>query len=187
MPTEKGARMKYLISVILSLLIILPCHTEQIFNSKLDIHLNKIARQYSFLSQIEGSRSNAYKDSKGLYTIGVGHLIKPNEKHLKHRTLTQQEIIQLFKDDIKSCNDAINEIVPYGLLHYQHDALLSFCFNIGVDNFKRSTVIRHIRDRNLHKAADAFLLWNKPAVLEDRRKKEREIFLGRANSVAFMH
>jgi lysozyme len=183
LPTEKGARMKYLISVILSLLIILPCSTQQVFNSKLDMHLTKVAHQYLVLSQIEGSRSNAYRDVKGLYTIGVGHLIKPHEKELKYKTLTQQEIIQLFKEDIKSCNDAI----PDGLLPYQHDALLSFCFNIGVDNFKRSTVIRHIRDRNFHSAADAFLLWNKPAVLEDRRKKEREIFLGRAKIVAFMH
>lgn len=151
------------------------------------MHLTKIAHQFVVISQIEGIRSNAYKDSKGLYTIGVGHLIKPNEKDLKYRSLSQQEIIQLFKEDIKSCNDAIHEVVPYGLTAYQHDALLSFCFNIGVDNFKRSTVIRHIRDRNFHSAADAFLLWNKPAVLEDRRKKEREIFLGRAKTVAFMH
>lgn len=179
--------MKYLISVILSLLIVLPCNTEQIFNSKMDMNLTKIAHQYIVLSQIEGSRSNAYRDSKGLYTIGVGHLIKPNEKELKYKTLTQQQIIQLFKEDIKSCNDAIHEVVPYGLTAYQHDALLSFCFNIGVDNFKRSTVIRHIRDHNIKGAADAFMLWNKPAVLEDRRKKEREIFLGRAKIVAFMH
>lgn len=179
--------MKYLIAVILSLLMVLPCSTEQVFTSKLDMHLTKIAHQFVVISEIEGVRSNAYKDVKGLYTIGVGHLIKPNEKHLKYRTLSQQEIIQLFKEDIKACNDAINEVIPYGLLPYQHDALLSFCFNIGVDNFKRSTVIRHIRDRNFHSAADAFLLWNKPAVLEDRRKKEREIFLGRAKSVAFMH
>lgn len=179
--------MKYLISVILSLIIATSCNTEQIFYSKLDMHLTKIAHQYIMLSQIEGSRTNAYKDSKGLYTIGVGHLIKPNEKELKYRTLSQQEIIQLFKNDIKACNDAIDAISPYNLLPYQHDALVSFCFNIGVDNFKKSTVIRHIRDHNLRSAADAFLLWNKPAVLEDRRKKEREIFLGRAKIVAFMH
>ena len=35
----------------------------------------------SFITKEEGVRNKAYKDSKGLWTIGVGHLIKSDEPH----------------------------------------------------------------------------------------------------------
>ena len=131
-----------------------------------------------YITKEEGSRNKAYKDSKGLWTIGVGHLIKPDEPHLLTATLSDQEVKDLLKSDLKWCSEAVESAVRVPLNQNQFDALYSLCFNIGETNFKKSTVVRKLNQNDYQGAADAILMWNKPAVLEKRRKRERDLFLG---------
>jgi lysozyme len=131
----------------------------------------------SFITNEEGSRNKAYKDSKGLWTIGVGHLIKADEQHLITATLTDQEVEDLLRSDLKWCSEAVEGSVRVPLNQGQFDALYSLCFNIGETAFRKSTVVRKINENDLPGAADAILMWNKPAVLEKRRKRERALFL----------
>ena len=130
-----------------------------------------------FITKEEGARNKAYKDSKGLPTIGVGHLIKADEQHLLTATLSDQEVEELLKSDLKWCSAAVETSVRVPLQQASMDALYSLCFNIGETNFKKSTVVRKINENDLKGAADAILMWNKPAVLEKRRKRERDLFL----------
>lgn len=132
----------------------------------------------SYITEEEGFRNKAYKDSKGLWTIGVGHLIKSDEKHLINATLTDQEVEELLRSDLKWCSEAVESAVRVPLQQHQFDALYSLCFNIGETAFKRSTVVKRLNANDFQGAADAILMWNKPAVLEKRRKRERELFLG---------
>jgi lysozyme len=67
--------------------------------------------------------------------------------------------------------------VKVPLQQAQFDALYSLCFNIGGTAFKNSTVVKRLNANDYQGAADAILMWNKPAVLEKRRKRERELFL----------
>lgn len=131
-----------------------------------------------FITKEEGSRNKAYKDSKGLWTIGVGHLIKPDEQHLISATLTDDQVKDLLKSDLKWCSEAVESSVKVPLSQPQFDALYSLCFNIGETAFRKSTVVRKLNENDIKGAADAILMWNKPAVLEKRRKRERELFLG---------
>jgi len=131
-----------------------------------------------FITKEEGARNRAYKDSKGLWTIGVGHLIKADEQHLINATLSDQEVKDLLKSDLKWCSEAVETSVKVPLQQHQFDALYSLCFNIGETNFRKSTVLRKVNENDIKGAADAILMWNKPAVLEKRRKRERELFLG---------
>jgi len=131
-----------------------------------------------FITKEEGSRNKAYKDSKGLWTIGVGHLIKADEQHLINATLSDQEVKDLLKHDLKWCSEAVETSVKVPLSQHQFDALYSLCFNIGGTNFAKSTVVKKINENDLQGAADAILMWNKPAVLTNRRKRERDLFLG---------
>jgi lysozyme len=131
----------------------------------------------SFITREEGAKNKAYKDTKGLWTIGVGHLIRPGEEHLIHATLTDQEVKDLLKSDLKWCSDAVESAVKVPLQQAQFDALYSLCFNIGGTAFKNSTVVRKLNANDYQGAADAILMWNKPAVLEKRRKRERDLFL----------
>ena len=132
----------------------------------------------SFITEEEGYRNKAYKDSKGLWTIGVGHLIKADEQHLLTATLTDQQVEDLLKSDLKWCSEAVESSVKVPLTQHQFDALYSLCFNIGGTAFKKSTVVRRINENDLPGAADAILMWNKPEVLKKRRERERALFLG---------
>ena len=131
----------------------------------------------SFITKEEGFRNKAYKDSKNLATIGVGHLIKTDEPHLLNTTLTDEQVKDLLKSDLKWCSEAVESSVRVSLTQNQFDALYSLCFNIGETNFKRSTVVKRINAGDLKGAADAILMWNKPAVLQKRRERERALFL----------
>ena len=131
-----------------------------------------------YITKEEGSRNKAYRDSKGLWTIGVGHLIKPDEQHLLTATLSDEQVKDLLKSDLKWCSEAVEGAVRVPLSQNQFDALYSLCFNIGETNFRKSTVLRKLNAGDYQGAADAILMWNKPAVLEGRRKRERALFLG---------
>jgi lysozyme len=131
----------------------------------------------SFITKEEGVRYRAYQDSKGLWTIGVGHLIKSNEPHLMKATLTQEDVDKLLESDLKWCDEAVASSVRVPLTQPQYDALYSLCFNIGETQFKKSTVVKRLNTGDYKGAADAILMWNKPAVLENRRKRERDLFL----------
>jgi lysozyme len=130
-----------------------------------------------FITKEEGFRNRAYKDSKGLLTIGVGHLIKTDEDHLINATLTDDQVKELLKRDLRWCSEAVESSVRVPLTQKQFDALYSLCFNIGETNFKKSTVVKKINANDLKGAADAIEMWNKPAVLIPRRKREKAMFL----------
>ena len=130
-----------------------------------------------FITREEGFKNKAYQDSKGLWTIGVGHLIKSDEQFLKTITLTDHDVKELLKRDLKWCSEAVESSVRVPLTQSQYDALYSLCFNIGETNFKRSTVVKRINQNDLKGAADAIEMWNKPAVLIPRRKREKALFL----------
>ena len=131
----------------------------------------------AFIVKEEGARNKAYKDSKGLLTIGVGHLIKADEPHLKDATLTDEQVEELLRSDLRWCSEAVESAVKVPLQQNQMDALYSLCFNIGETNFRKSTVVKKINENDLKGAADAILMWNKPAVLQKRRERERALFL----------
>ena len=131
-----------------------------------------------FITKEEGARNKAYKDSKGLWTIGVGHLIKSDEQHLITATLTDDQVEELLRSDLKWCSEAVETSVKVPLQQHQFDALYSLCFNIGGTNFAKSTVVKKINANDMQGAADAILMWNKPEVLVNRRKRERALFLG---------
>jgi lysozyme len=171
--------MKRIIPILLWILGIVA--TIHITNRYTHIEENIMAIAQStldFITKEEGSRNKAYKDSKGLPTIGVGHLIKADEPHLLTATLSDQEVKDLLKSDLKWCSEAVEGAVKVPLTQNQFDALYSLCFNIGETNFKKSTVVRKLNEKDYQGAADAILMWNKPAVLENRRKRERALFLG---------
>ena len=132
---------------------------------------------FNFITNFEGKRNKAYRDSKGLWSIGVGHLIKADEEFLKTITLTDYDVQELFKRDLKWCDEAVSSSVRAPLNQNQYDALYSLCFNIGADHFKQSEVVKHLNQNDYNNAANAFMNWVTPVVLKPRREKERKLFL----------
>lgn len=105
----------------------------------------------------EGVRSQMYRDSAGLPTIGVGHLLTKDElKSGKiriygeainwHIGLSMPEIHRLLDRDLDEAEIAVTTGVAVPLTQTQFDTLVSFVFNIGVTAFRNSTLRRSLNE-----------------------------------------
>jgi lysozyme len=130
------------------------------------------------LAQREGGRLKAYRDVRGIWTIGIGHTAAAGPpKPQSGMTLTQESMMALFAVDIVQYENAVNAAVKVPLTQHQFDACVSLCYNIGVNGFMGSTVVHMLNTNNIASAANAFRMWETPAVLKARREAERAQFL----------
>lgn len=130
-----------------------------------------------FLKDIEGFKLKPYKDSKGLLTIGVGHLITPWETFT---ILTELEVEQLLKKDLEEREDVLNKFMEQydlNLTQFEFDSLVSFIFNVGEAAFLKSTMAKKLAQRFNDEAALEFDRWMKPKEIISRRIAEKNIFL----------
>jgi lysozyme len=124
----------------------------------------------------EGVRFVAYKDVKGIWTIGVGHTGPEVKEGL---VWNAEQVKQALESDLKTAEDAINELVKVTLTQYQFDALVSFVFNVGVGAFEKSTMLKYINQGDFEGAALQFDRWNIPSSIIGRRNTERDQFKGK--------
>lgn len=131
----------------------------------------------AFIKRWEGCRLNAYQCSANVWTIGWGHTkgVKPGMK------ITQLKADQLLGQDLGAYIEAVDDSVKVPLNQNQFDALVSFCFNVGVNAFKTSTLLRVLNQGNYSEAANQFMRWTnaggrKVQGLVNRRKAEKELF-----------
>lgn len=101
------------------------------------------------LREREGVVYMAYRDSAGLLTIGCGHLLTQSELHSGkidglgdwRSGLTRSQADALLRRDLAAAEAAVAHVtVP--LTQHQHDALVSFAFNVGGGAFLGSTLLR---------------------------------------------
>jgi len=138
----------------------------------------------NLLVEFEGEVLKVYKDPIGLPTLGVGHLVTPNEKkdYPVGKKITRAESRQFLRRDLARFEDCVNSSVKVPITQNQFDALVSLAFNIGEGAFKRSSVLRNLNARKFDAAADSFRAWNKAGGktlpgLTRRRATERSVFL----------
>jgi len=132
------------------------------------------ANGLKFIAANEGTVLHVYNDSRGLPTIGVGHLIRPGESFT---TITQQQALDLLATDVASAENAVNSHVTGQLTQNQFDVCVDFTFNCGGGAFAGSTFCRLINEGDMQGAADAILMWAKPPEIIGRRNRERALFL----------
>jgi lysozyme len=126
----------------------------------------------------EGTKLVSYKDSVGVWTVGVGHTAAcgapipgPGVR------ITAAEADACLKRDLAKFEGAVNRAVKVPLADHEFDALVSLCFNIGEGAFARSTVVKKLNAGDKPGAAKAIMLWNKPPEIIGRRKSEQVQFL----------
>jgi lysozyme len=135
----------------------------------------------------ESCKLEAYLCPAGVWTIGWGHTrgVRRGQK------ITQAEADQLLQGDLDVAAASLASALPMRLplTQGQVDALTSFVFNLGIGNFKNSTLRKKILAGDMAGAAEEFLRWVKgvdPKTkqlvtlngLVTRRKRERALFLG---------
>ncbi|HEX8743517.1 MAG TPA: lysozyme [Thermoleophilaceae bacterium] len=136
----------------------------------------------ALLMREEGLRTTPYNDSAGHATIGVGHLIHRGPVTAadirRYRGFTRADAEKLLRADAASREQAVERLVRVPLSQNEFNALVSLVFNIGINGFASSTVLRKLNAGDRHGAADAFLMWRigGPGLIF-RRQRERQLFL----------
>ena len=131
------------------------------------------------LMEREGCRLKAYKDSVGVWTIGVGHTSGAGPPHVKAgMTITQGQANAIFADDAAEFEDGVTRLLDGAPIEpHQFDAFVSLAYNIGLGAFASSTALRKFLDGAHDHAAEAILMWNKPLEIKARRRGEHQQFL----------
>jgi lysozyme len=143
----------------------------------------------------EGIRFKPYRCPALLWTIGVGHVLYPDQAKIPmdqrgayplrpedNRTFSKAEVDGILRSDLQRFERGVGQLIPVALTQGQFDACVSFAFNVGLGTLQRSTfrqkVIRGEKD-----AAIASLLQYCKAGgkvlrgLENRRKDEAALFM----------
>lgn len=110
---------------------------------------------YELIKQFEGLRLEAYLCPAGIWTIGYGHTsdVSPNS------FITIQEADEYLHRDVAAIEMQLNKL-NLSLRQCQWDAIVSFVFNIGIGNFKASTLLAKIRiNPDDNSIIDEFLRW----------------------------
>jgi lysozyme len=91
----------------------------------------------------EGVRNRPYRCPANLWTVGVGHLIGDGKSlpDSWNRTFTEAEIDGILKSDLRRFELGVHKMLPnVPLRQHEFDAIISFCFNLGLGCFQRSTL-----------------------------------------------
>lgn len=92
--------------------------------------------------EFESLRLTSYKDSVGVWTIGVGHTNGVRQG----QTITKEQAMTLLKGDLLPCENFVNSIKEIDT-QGKFDALVDFAFNLGIGALKDSTLLKRIRNK----------------------------------------
>jgi lysozyme len=138
------------------------------------------------IKRFEGWRSKAYRDAIGVWTIGYGHTaMAGSPKPVPGMTITKVQGEAILRKDLAKYERAVNNAVTVDLNQNQFDALVSFCFNVGPGNLRKSSVLRRTNECRFDDVPGRLLLWNRAGGkvltgLTRRRKAEGALFASQA-------
>lgn len=129
-----------------------------------------------------GPALKAYKCPAGVWTLGLGETdgIKPG------MTCTADQAWDMLLRDLTTRTQAVKAMLTLPANDNQLGALVSLTYNIGLEAFRKSSVLRLHNKGDFAAAARAFDLWNKAKVngklvvlagLTARRKAEGALYL----------
>jgi lysozyme len=107
------------------------------------------------IKRFEGFRRRAARLPDGTWTIGYGHTRTARDG----AEISEADADALLIYDVAAVVKAINEWVFSPLTQNQFDALTAFAFNIGLPNFRRSSVLRRLNEGSHLQAACAMEMW----------------------------
>lgn len=124
----------------------------------------------------EGIVQSRYKDSVGVFTIGVGHTAAAGGIDPANfaGTLTMKEVFDLLRVDVARYEKAVANAVRVPLKQHQFDALVSFHYNTGA--IGKASLVKKLNSGDFDGAAKGFDAWVKPIEIKPRRMAEKAIF-----------
>ena len=144
---------------------------------KLDHHGMEFIKKHEAFSDV------AYRDQGGVWTIGYGFTYYPDETPVRQGDyLTRAEADFLFDRLVRKYEYAVHDAVYTSLSQSQYNALVSFAYNVGIDAFYQSSLLKVVNEDPLSPEVQRrFLRWvyvkgKVSRGLIYRRKKEIELY-----------
>lgn len=142
------------------------------------------------IKSFEGFRSNPYPDpatGSTPYTIGYGTTFyikegKTIKVTMQDTPITEGQATGFLQDNLKSFERYVDSFCRDDINQHQFDALVSFCYNVGPQNLKVSTLLKKVNiNPNDMTIRDEFMKWVKGAGktlpgLVRRRKAEADLY-----------
>lgn len=143
----------------------------------------------------EGVRQNPYKCPAKLWTVGVGHVLFPEQGKLKiddrdafqppaeaMRKYSMEEVNAILRADLDRFERGVERYCPVALTQGMFDGLVSFSFNVGLGTLQRSTLRQKVIRGDKEGAAEELLKYCMAGGkilkgLQKRRIDERAVFL----------
>jgi lysozyme len=130
----------------------------------------------------EGIVPAPYRDSRGIWTFGIGHTAAagpPDPAGMARGTPASpdaaiRETFRIFRADIARYEKDVRRAVTVPLAVHEFDALVSFHYNTG--GIARAALTRHLNAGDRAAATRGFMGWLKPAAIRSRREAERDLF-----------
>ena len=136
-------------------------------------HLHTSEKALQHIINLESCRLMPYKCQAGIWTDGIGNTanVKPGI------LITEQEAAQEFVAHIKHFEKELARLLVEPISQPVWDSLISFMFNVGVNAFKRSTLLSRLQHGQTFEACMEMGRWIyvKKKIskgLQNRRKKE---------------
>lgn len=138
-----------------------------------------IATTGMFVAQHEGLVLGTYIDPVGILTSCYGH----TGAELKlYQKFTESQCLDQLHKDLSSHDKEMMRYVKVILSDEEHAAYLSFSYNVGVGNFKSSTLLKLLNKQNRVEACNQLTNWvfakgKKLRGLVNRREEEKTLCL----------
>ena len=122
------------------------------------------SKGYDLIKKFEGYSDRPYKCPAGIPTLGYGNTYYPNGVKVK---LTDKQITKEYANEMLAfvadnfAKDVL-KVVKSNITVNQLNALTSFAYNLGMTNFRNSSLLKLVNNNpNDANIAKEFLKWNK--------------------------
>ena len=139
------------------------------------------------IKRFEGLRTTAYRCPSGVWTIGYGHTAAAGEPAVRAgMTITAAEASEILARDVAAFAFGVEAALKVNLPPAQFSALVSFAYNVGLGNFRSSSVLKAVNGGDMAAVPRRLLLWNRAGGrvlpgLTRRRAAEAELLLSGAD------
>jgi lysozyme len=157
--------------------------------------MNVSPKAIEMIKHHEGVRFKPYQCPAKLWTIGVGHVLYPDQVKIllpergayplrpeDSRTFTKEEVDGILRTDLDRFERGVERFCPVALTQGMFDGLVSFSFNVGLGTLQRSTLRQKVLRGDKEGAAEELLKYCMAGGkvlkgLQNRRIDERALFL----------
>jgi len=107
------------------------------------MEVNKAGKD--LIKQFEGCKLKAYKCPAGLWTISWGLTFYPDGRKVKEGdVITQQQAEEYFDAVVNDFAKQVDVLVKSNVTANNFSAIVSFTYNVGIGNLKKSTLLKKV-------------------------------------------